>query len=213
MLALHTYWRSSAAYRVRIALNVKGIEARQIACNLVSGEQGGSAYRQLNPQGLVPALLDGEQVIGQSLAIIEYLEDIHPLPALLPAEPLARARVRSIALAIACDIHPLNNLRVLNHLRDELAQSKEQIRAWYQHWIATGFAALEEEVARSSETGRYCCDDTLSLADVCLVPQVYNAERWQCDLAPYPRLRAINEHLCSLAAFAAARPEAQPDAR
>lgn len=212
MLKLYSLWRSSAAYRVRIALGIKGLQYQTAPVNLARGEQNQAAYRHENPQGLVPGLKTGDSVIGQSLAIIEYLNELHPDPPLLPAEPLARARVRAMALLVACDIHPLNNLRVLNYLRDPLGHDDVTVNTWYAHWIASGLQSLEEEAARYATDERHLFGGRLTLADITLVPQMYNARRFKCDLAPYPRLRAIDAHLQSLPAFAAAAPELQPDA-
>jgi len=211
-MKLYTYFRSSAAYRVRIALELKGIPCEPVAVDLRPGAHRQADYLALNPQGLVPALEDGGAVFGQSLAIIEYLEEIHPQPPLLPRGALDRARVRSLALAIACDIHPLNNLRVLNHLRAPLGHDQAAVDAWYRHWIAEGFRALEAEAGRCSGDGRHLFGAGVTLADVCLVPQMFNARRFHCDLAPFPTLRAICAHLEGMPAFARAAPGAQPDA-
>jgi maleylacetoacetate isomerase len=210
---LYTYWRSSAAYRVRIALNWKGLRYEALPTHFLrnGGEHRAPAFLARNPQGLIPVLDDGGVVLAQSLAIIEYLEERYPEPPLLPREPEPRARARSLALAIACDIHPLNNLRVLQYLKSELAQPQDKVDAWYRHWIATGFAALEQEAVRHGD-GRHVVGDQVSVADLCLVPQVYNARRFKVDLTPYPTLVAINEALSARPAFQAARPEAQPDA-
>lgn len=210
-MKLYTYFRSSAAYRARIALNLKGIAWESIAVDLRPGAHRAPEYLAINPQGLVPALEDGGTVFGQSLAILEYLEETCPQPPLLPSAPKERARVRSLALSIACDVHPLNNLRVLNYLRSALAQEEAAVNAWYRHWIAEGFATLEQEVRRLGD-GRHACGGEVTLADVCLVPQMFNARRFNCDLAPYPTLRSISEHLESLPAFARAAPSVQPDA-
>ena len=213
-LRLYTYWRSSAAYRVRIALALKGLEYESVPRHLLrdGGEQRRPDYLALNPQGLVPALEDDGVIVTQSLAICEYLEERFPEPALLPAAPRDRAAVRAMALAVACDIHPLNNLRVLQYLRSELGQDDAGVARWARHWIASGFEALEQLVARRSGDGRHCFGSAVTLADVCLVPQVANARRVQLDLAPWPRILAVTGHLESLPAFAAARPDAQPDA-
>lgn len=207
---LYTYWRSSASYRVRIALALKGLAYDSRAIDLRTGAQGGVGFALLNPQGMLPYLIDGATGLNQSLAILEYLDETYPEPPLLPADPVARARVRSAALTIACDIHPLGNLRVLNYLKDKLAATPEAADDWARHWIETGLAALEE-VAESS-TGAYLCGDELTLADVCLVPQMYNARRVRADVARFPQLAALDRRLVQLPAFAAARPEAQPDA-
>ncbi|WP_066457857.1 maleylacetoacetate isomerase [Castellaniella caeni] len=213
MRDLYSYFRSSAAYRVRIALGLKGLDHRIVPVHLLrqGGEQHQAAYLQRNPEGLVPALDDQGHVLTQSLAIIEYLDEVYPGAALLPAEPLARARVRALAQLIACDIHPLNNLRVLRWLAHEMKVDKAVRDAWYRHWIVTGFAAFEAQL-RAPGTGLYCQGDTPGLADCCLVPQVYNAQRYEIDLSPYPTLQRIARQCDTLSAFQAARPEAQPDA-
>jgi maleylacetoacetate isomerase len=213
-LRLHTYWRSSAAYRVRIVLALKGLAYESVPRHLLraGGEQRRADYVATNPQGLVPALEHDGCVVTQSLAICEYLEEICPQPPLLPADPRSRAAVRAMALAIACDIHPLNNLSVQQYLRAELGQGDEGVTRWSHHWIARGFRALEQLVSRNSADGRHCFGATVTLADAFLVPQLYNARRAQVDLAPYPGLLAVAQHLESLPAFAAARPEVQPDA-
>jgi maleylacetoacetate isomerase len=211
-MKLYSYWRSSAAYRVRIALNYKQLEYQQITPNLANGEQRSVDYLATNAQGLVPALAHHGQIIPQSLAIIDYLEQVSPEPALWPKEPLARAQVNAMALAIACDIHPLNNLRVLKYLKAELGQDDAEVNRWYGHWVAQGFAALETWSEKYSGDGLHLYGSAVSVADVCLVPQMYNARRFNLDLQPYPRLRAADEHLRSLPAFAQAAPELQPDA-
>ncbi|HKQ82594.1 MAG TPA: maleylacetoacetate isomerase [Steroidobacteraceae bacterium] len=212
-LQLYSYFRSSAAFRVRIALHVKGLAFDTNPVALLEYKQGTGDYLALNPQGLVPALYAEGTVLPQSLAIIEYLEERHPQPPLLPREPVARALVRSMALAVACDIHPLNNLRVLNYLREHIQLDKDSVAQWSQHWIATGFAALETQARIHSTAGRYCYGDALSIADVCLAPQMLNARRLQCDLGPYPTLTRICGHLETLPAFVRAAPENQPDAK
>jgi maleylacetoacetate isomerase len=219
-LALYTYWRSSAAYRVRIALNLKGLAYESVPKHLLrdGGEQKRPEYLALNPQGLVPALAEADGfVIPQSLAICEYLEEIHPEPRLLPGSARDRATVRGMALAIACDTHPLNNVPVVGYLRREFGADDAAVQRWMAHWIDRGFTALERWVARLSgdvpaDGQLYCHGSQVTLADVCLVPQMYNARRFKVDLAPYPRLVAICRHLEGRPAFAAARPEAQADA-
>ncbi len=213
-MKLYDYFRSSAAYRVRIALNLKGIEPdERTFVHLRMGNQRAQDYLALNPQGLVPALaLDDGPVLTQSLAIIEYLDETHPAPPLLPVDPAARARVRSIALAIACEIHPLNNLRVLNYLIGTLGVAREQKDGWYKYWVDVGFEALERKLAHEKETARFCHGDTPTLADICLVPQIANARRFNIDLSPYPVLTAIEAACLALPPFAAAAPERQPDA-
>lgn len=212
-MKLYGYFRSSAAYRVRIALNLKGLAPEALSLHLAKGQQRASDYLALNPQGLVPALVTDEgAVLTQSLAIIDWLEETYPEPPLLPANALGRARVRSVALAIACDIHPINNLRVLNYLTNTLGVSDEQKNGWYRYWIDTGFEALERRLAREPGTGRFCHGDAPTLADICLVPQVANARRYKMDLAPYPTITRIDAACQALPAFAAAVPERQPDA-
>jgi maleylacetoacetate isomerase/maleylpyruvate isomerase len=213
-MRLHTYFRSSAAYRVRIALNLKGLDYEAVPVHLVrgGGEHRQPAYLGLNPAGLVPALEDQGQVLTQSLAIVEYLEETHPQPALLPAAALDRARVRAIAQAIACDIHPVNNLRVLQYLTRELGASEEQKNAWYRHWIGVGLQAVEAMLAGDARTGAFCHGDTPGLADCCLVPQVFNARRFGCELSAMPTVLRIADHCAGLEAFRRAAPEAQPDA-
>jgi maleylacetoacetate isomerase len=210
-MRLYSFFRSSAAYRVRIALNVKGVAYETIPVNLPGAAHHAPEFRALNPQATIPTLDDDGTVLWQSLAIIEYLDARYPTPRLIPAEPVARARVQALAQLIACEIHPLNNLRVLNYLRGELKLDAAAVSKWYAHWIAEAFGPLEALVLRFSG-GRYCYGDALSLADVCLVPQIYNARRFSCDLTPYPSLVRIADGLSSEPAFAAAAPERQPDA-
>ena len=196
---------------MRIALAIKGVKAEIMAVNLLAAEQSTADYVAVNPQGLVPFLIDGTTAIGQSLAIIEYLDEAYPDPALLPGDAGARARTRMLADMIACDIHPLNNLRVLRHLRQSFSLDQAAIDAWARHWIAPGFAALETQAGAIG--GRYLAGDAVTLADLCLVPQIYNARRIATDLAPYPRLLAIEEKLLALPAFAQTHPDRQPEAR
>jgi maleylacetoacetate isomerase/maleylpyruvate isomerase len=213
-IVLYSYWRSSAAYRVRAALNLKQIEYRIEPVHLVrgGGEHRQPEYLSLNPQGLVPLLVDGGQRISQSLAIIEYLEETRPEPALLPADPAGRARVRSLAQIVACDIHPLQNLRVLKYLSEEIGVTDEQRLEWYLNWIRLGFAALEARLAGDPATGVFCHGNRPGMADLLLIPQVYNARRFDCDMTAYPTLIRINEACLALEAFRRAAPEAQPDA-
>lgn len=213
-MKLHTYFRSSAAYRVRIALNLKGIQPEMAFVHLLKdgGEQFSAAYEALNPSHLVPLLEDDGMLLTQSLAIIEYLDETHSQHPLLPPDARGRARVRALAQAIASDIHPINNLRVLKYLSEELNVSTEQKSAWYRHWVALGLQALETQLVRDPETGRFCHGDTPTIADCCLVPQLYNARRFECDLAPYPTVVAIAARCEELPAFAEARPERQLDA-
>jgi maleylacetoacetate isomerase len=211
VLRLHGYFRSGTSHRVRIALNLKGLACETLPVHLLKGEQQAPAYLARNPQGLVPTLEDGSVVLTQSLAIIEYLDEGWPEPPLLPSDPVARARVRALALAIACDIHPLNNLRVLLHLKG-LGLDRPARDAWCRHWIGEGFAALERRLAGEAETGRFCHGDAPTLADVCLVPQVVSAERFSLDLAAYPTIRRIHAACMTLEAFIAAMPARQPDA-
>lgn len=213
-LLLYGYWRSSASYRVRIALNLKGLRYRQQPVHLVrdGGQQHDSAYRGLNPQAQVPTLVDGELVLTQSLAILEYLEERHPQPALLPPDPAGRARVRQLAALIACDIHPLNNLAVLQYLSATLGLDDQARAAWYRHWVERGLNAFEALLQSSPATGRCCHGDSPSLADCCLLPQVYNARRFQCDESGWPTIRRICAHLETIKAFFDAAPENQADA-
>jgi maleylpyruvate isomerase len=210
-MKLYTYFRSSAAYRVRIALNLKRLDYEAAFVNLLQGEQRDSNYLALNAQGLVPALQDGLTLLTQSLAIIEYLDERHPEPPLLPRDAAGRARVRALALAIACDIHPLNNLRVLQYLEKALSLDKPQRLAWYRHWIAEGFAALER-MLEDPQTGDFCHGDAPTISDIALVPQVFNALRFGCDIAPYSRIRRVNDACLAMPAFANAAPANQPDA-
>jgi len=206
------YFRSSAAYRVRIALNLKGLAAEHRSVHLAKGEQKDSAFAALNPQKLVPVLEDGQDRLFQSLAILEYLEETHPEPPLLPAGAAARARVRALAQVVACEIHPLNNLRVLAYLTGEMQITEEMKLAWYRHWIAEGLAPLEAMLANSGDTGRFCHGDMPGLADICLVPQLFNARRFDCPLSDYPTLLRIDAECGALAAFRDAAPDVQADA-
>jgi maleylpyruvate isomerase len=209
-MRLYQNWRSSAAYRVRLALNYKGLSYEQVAIDLRKGEQRTPEFLKINPQGLVPVLEDDGIVLTQSLPILNYLEERYPEPALLPKDLPGRATSRAIAVAIACEIHPLNNLRVLQYLERELGLDEARRLAWYRHWVAEGFGAIEAMLARSA--GAFCVGDAPSLADVCLVPQVYNGRRYECDLAPYPTILRIDERCRQIEAFARAAPERQPEA-
>lgn len=213
-MELYTYFRSTAAYRVRIALNLKNIEADHKVVHLVKdgGEQHSSSYRRLNPQGRVPTLVDGGMPITQSQAIIEYLDEVHPNPPLLPDDLKDRAWVRSIAGLVACDIHPLNNLSVLKYLQQELGVDEAAKTKWYRHWVAEGFSALEEMLANDARVGDYCYGSRLTMADIFIVAQVYNAHRFDCDMSAYPVINEINDNCLKLDAFKRAAPEVQPDA-
>jgi maleylacetoacetate isomerase len=210
-MKLYGYFRSSAAFRVRIALNLKGLNYETAAIHLRRNDQSKPDYRSVNPQGLVPALEDDGRTLIQSLAIIEYLEEIHPKPPLLPKDPADRARVRALADIVACDIHPINNLRVLRYLIHQLGHDEAAIASWYNHWIAAGFDALEPLLAQDTRTGAFCHGDAPGLADIALVPQVINAERYRLDLTPYPTVARIHESCMRLEPFIAAHPSRQPD--
>jgi maleylacetoacetate isomerase len=214
-MKLYHYFRSSASYRARIALNFKAIDWEAVPVDLrePASAQRTPEFLALNPHGSVPVLVDGDNTITQSLAVLEYLEEAYPQPPLLPHSPAERAQVRSLAFAIACDIHPLGNLRVLNYLRSALKADEDAVNAWVGQWIARGFGALELDVQRTSADGRHMFGAAVTLADVCIVPQVYGARRYHCDLTPFPTLRAICAHLEMLPAFAQAAPDAQAGAR
>ncbi|WP_313951352.1 maleylacetoacetate isomerase [Accumulibacter sp.] len=214
MLKLYTYYRSSAAYRVRIGLQLKGLAYESVPVHLTrnGGEHLQEDYRAINPGALVPCLQDGELTISQSLAILEYLEEKYPRQPLLPADAAGRARVRALALIVACDIHPLNNLRILKYLGDRLALGEEARNRWYRHWVEEGFMTIEAHLAHDSQTGEFCHGDTPGLADCCLVPQVFNAGRFNVALNPYPNIRRIARRCEELPEFAAAHPARQPDA-
>ena len=209
-MTLYGYALSSASYRVRIALKLKGLAVATVAVHLRQGEQRQPEFLKLNSQGFVPALrLDDGQVLTQSVAIIEYLDERYPRPPLLPASPAERARVRALCQLIACDVHPLNNLRVLKYLEAQLGLDESARNAWYQHWINAGFEALEQSLMRSASAGRYCHGDSPGMADVLLVPQVFNARRFAVDLAAYPRIAAVDAACRAIPAFAEAAPERQ----
>jgi len=211
-MKLYTYFRSSAAFRVRIALNLKGLAYEAAFVHLAKGEHRAPAYGTLNAQALLPTLEDAAQRLTQSLAILEYLEETRPAVPLLPKDAPGRARVRSLALLVACEIHPLNNLRVLQHLKRVLEQNEEQINAWYRHWIADGLAKFEADLATGGTSGKFCHGDSPTIADCCLVPQIFNAQRYQCDTAPYPATMRIFAECMKLEAFDRAQPSKQPDA-
>jgi maleylacetoacetate isomerase len=211
-MRLYTYFRSGTSHRVRIALNLKGLAYQPIPVHLLKGEQRQEYYRTLNPQGLLPLLEDGELRISQSLAIIEYLERTYPEPPLLPEDPAGEARVRSLALICACEMHPLNNLRVLQYLKNSLGLDQAARDAWCRHWMEEGFTALEQRLVTEPETGRFCHGDQPTLADICLVPQVVSSQRWSTDLGPYPTVRQIYNTCLELEAFMTAMPANQPDA-
>jgi len=213
-MKLYTFFRSSASYRVRIALNLKGLKYEQAPIHLRrgGGEQLSAAYKTINPQALVPALEDDGKVLTQSLAIIEYLEERYPQPPLLPRDPADKALVRSMALIIACEIHPIQNLRVLQYVKKGYNQSDEQVNRWAQHWINLGLAALEQMIVAQPRRGKFCFGDTPTLADICLVPQLGNARRYGGDLSPYPAIIEIEKNCMALPAFVDAAPEKQPDA-
>jgi maleylpyruvate isomerase len=211
-MKLYTYFRSSAAFRVRIALNLKGLTYEPAFVHLAKGEHRAPAYGTLNAQALLPTLEDEAQRLTQSLAILEYLEETHPAVPLLPKDAPGRARVRSLALLIACEIHPLNNLRVLQHLKRVLGQNEEQINTWYRHWVADGLAKFEADLARGGTSGKFCYGDAPTMADCCLVPQIFNAQRYQCDTTPYPATMRIFAECMKLEAFDRAQPSKQPDA-
>ena len=211
-MRLYTYFRSSTAFRVRIAMNLKGLQYEPRFVHLAKGEHHGADFAAVNPQALLPTLEDAGARLNQSLAIIEYLEETHPQPALLPQDPAGRARVRSLSLLTACEIHPLSNLRVLQHLRKDLGLGEDQVTAWCRHWIADGLAKLEAELAGDARTGKYSHGDSPSMADCCLVPQVFSARRFGNELAPYATVMRIFDACMKVDAFERAQPSRQPDA-
>jgi maleylacetoacetate isomerase len=210
-MKLYTAFRSSAAFRVRIALNLKGLAYEPAFVHLGRGEHRKPEYAAINPQALVPTFEAEGMRLVQSIAIMEYLDETHPATPLLPKDAAGRARVRSISLLVACEIHPLNNLRVLQHLKRALGQDDEQTNAWYRHWIADGFQKIEAELLRGA-TGRFCHGDVPSMADCCLVPQIFNAQRYKCDTTPYPTAMRVFAECMKLDAFDRAQPSKQPDA-
>jgi maleylacetoacetate isomerase len=213
-MKLHTYFRSSAAYRVRIALNLKGIDYEAVPVHLIrdGGQHHAPAYLNINPSGMVPTLQDERGTLTQSMAILEYLEETHPAVPLLPVDPLGRARVRELAQIVSCDIHPLNNLRVMRYLVDELGISDDAKTTWLKHWIVEGFASVESHLARHPGTGKFCHGDTPTIADCFLIPQAFNAIRFDIDLAPYENIARIYGNCIELPAFVKAHPAQQPDA-
>ena len=211
-MKLYTFFRSSASFRVRIALNHKGLKYEHAGVSLPKGEHLEADYKSLNAQGLVPALEDGGQLLTQSLAIIEYLDEVYPGPKLLPADPLDRAYVRAFSQIIACEIHPLNNLRVRKYIGKTYTLDEEGVNTWYRHWIAEGFRMMEAFLAQERKHGKYCFRDQITMADCCLVPQVFNAILYKCDLKPYPAVTRIHEACMKLDAFVQAQPSKQPDA-
>lgn len=211
-MRLYSFFRSSAAFRVRIALNLKELPHETAIVNLQAGEQWGADYTAVNPQARVPSLEVDGTILAQSMAILEWLEETRPEPPFLPADPLGRARVRALANVVACDIHPLNNLAVLNFLRGELGVADTDVRRWYRHWVGLGFEALEAMLAGDAATGRFCHGDTPGLADICLVPQVFNARRFDCPLDGYPTLMRVFDACMEIEAFDSAQPAKQPDA-
>ena len=206
-MKLYSYFRSSAAYRVRIAMNLKAVEYDFAPVNLLKSEQSDNQYKSLNPEGLVPCLETGQGILTQSLAILEWLEEQYPLPAILPTDSWQKAQARSFAYAVSCDIHPVNNLRILKYLKSDMNQDDDQKKQWYQHWITTGFTGLEQQLGDTD----YCCSDSPTIADICLVPQVFNALRFKVDMSAFPKLHAIYERCNELQAFIDAAPDNQPD--
>ncbi len=211
-MQLHNYFRSSASYRVRIALALKGLEYDYMPVHLLKNEQLGPAFAQFSPAGLVPVLQDGDKLLTQSIAIIEYLDETHPEPSLLPGDAYQRARIRALAQDIACEIHPINNLRVLRYLVRDLKVSEDDKNRWYRHWVETGLEAVERQLAGSTDPGRYCFGETPTLADCVLVPQIHNAQRMECRLDHVPNVMRVFGECMRLDAFSKTQPSACPDA-
>ena len=211
-MKLYTFFRSSASFRVRIALNLKGIAWESVPVSLPKAEHAEARFKAINPQGLVPALDDSGRLMAQSLAIMEYLDEAYPGPKLLPGDPFDRAYVRAYSQLIACEIHPLNNLRTLKYVKRTYKLDDEGVNSWYRHWIAEGFALMEAHLLSEKRHGRHVFRDQPTMADCCLVPQVFNAQRYECDLKPYPTVMKIFEECMQLDAFIAAQPARQPDA-
>jgi maleylacetoacetate isomerase len=211
-MKLYTYFRSSASFRVRIALALKGLAPEAEYVSLVKGEHAAEAYRAVNPQALVPALEDGGRTLIQSLAIMEYLDERYPQPPLLPADPLDRAYVRAVCGIVACEIHPLNNLRTLKHIRRTYGLDEQGVNAWYRHWIADGMGMLERYLAAEGRAGHFVFGDAPGMGDCCLVPQVFNAKRYECDLTPYPLAMRIFDACMEVDAFVRTQPAQQADA-
>lgn len=210
-MKLYSYFRSSAAFRVRIALHLKQLDVEILPIHLLKNEQQAATYTQVNPSGLVPTLLDQGQALTQSLSILEYLEEQYPQFSLLPQHALQRAQVRAFAQQIASDIHPLNNLRVLRYLKRQLQVDDDAKNHWYRHWITQGFDSLEQQLQQHHSTGRFCFGEQATFADCCLIPQVYNAKRFEIDLSVYPLIQSIDQHCMQIKAFQQAAPEQQPD--
>jgi maleylpyruvate isomerase len=211
-MKLYTYFRSSAAFRVRIALNLKGIAYEPQVVWLPDGQQKSDAYRQINPQNLVPTLIDDGEQLSQSMAIIEYIDETHPEPPLMPKEPLHKARVRSLSQLIACDIHPINNLRILKYLKSQLHQDQAAIDQWYRHWCVEGLGAYERQL-EEWQTAEFSYGHSVTMADICLVPQVFNAQRFEVDMNQFPKTLAVFNRVMQIPAFDIAQPSKQPDAQ